>query len=38
MAVIPYIIVYVCLAVFVVAVVARAIVWLRMPLHLRWEL
>jgi len=33
-----YILVYICMAVFVIAVIARFIMWARMPFHLRWEL
>jgi nitrate reductase gamma subunit len=38
MAAISYIIAYAAIAIFVIAVVARFIVWSRMPMHLRWEL
>ncbi len=38
MAVLPYIVTYACLAVFVVAVIARVIKWSTLPMHLRWEL
>jgi len=34
----PYVIAYVGIAVFAIAVVARFLMWSRMPLHLRWEL
>ncbi len=38
MAQLPYIAVYLAAGAFVVAVVARVLMWSRMPLHLRWEL
>ena len=38
MAALPYLVVYVGLVVFALAVVARVVMWARMPLHLRWEL
>ncbi len=38
MSLLPHIIAYVALAVFVVAVVVRIVFWSRMPLHVRWEL
>ncbi len=38
MALLPHIIAYVALAVFAVAVLVRVIFWLRMPIHVRWEL
>lgn len=38
MAVLPYVVTYACLAVFVAAVIARIVKWARMPIHLRWEL
>jgi nitrate reductase gamma subunit len=34
----PYLVVYAGLAVFALAVAARVVMWVRMPLHLRWEL
>jgi len=34
----PYFVVYVCLAVFLVAVIVRFFKWSRMPMHMRWEL
>ena len=34
----PYVVAYVAIGVFVVAVVARFLMWKRMPMHLRWEL
>jgi nitrate reductase gamma subunit len=38
MAVLPYIVAYAGIVVFIVAVVARFIMWSRMPMHMRWEL
>ncbi len=38
MAVVPYVVAYIGLAVFVVAVIARFIMWSKLPMHLRWEL
>ena len=38
MALVPYVVAYVGLAVFVVAVIARFIMWSKLPMHLRWEL
>jgi len=38
MTVIPYLVVYAAVATFVIAVIARFIMWARLPLHLRWEL
>jgi nitrate reductase gamma subunit len=35
---IPYLLAYIAIAVFIVAVVARALMWAKMPMHLRWEL
>lgn len=34
----PYVLCYAALLVFTVAVVARSIVWSRLPMHIRWEL
>ena len=34
----PYLLAYVALAVFVIAVIARAVMWARLPMHVRWEL
>jgi nitrate reductase gamma subunit len=34
----PYVVAYAAVAVFLIAVVARIVMWARMPLHLRWEL
>jgi len=38
MHVFPYVVAYVGIAVFAIAVLARFRMWSRMPLHLRWEL
>lgn len=38
MTVIPYLVAYLAVLVFVVAVIARFIMWSRLPMHLRWEL
>lgn len=38
MGLIPYVIAYGALAVFVIACVVRMLKWSRMPMHLRWEL
>jgi len=35
---IPYIVAYVSIVVFLIAVVMRFVFWSRMPMHLRWEL
>jgi len=35
---VPYIVAYLGIAVFIVAVIVRVIKWLRMPMHVRWEL
>jgi nitrate reductase gamma subunit len=35
---IPYFLTYACILVFVVAVVLRARMWARIPMHVRWEL
>ena len=35
---IPYIVAYAGIAVFLVAVVARFLMWSKMPMHVRWEL
>jgi len=34
----PYVVAYVGLGIFVVAVIGRFLMWSRMPLHVRWEL
>jgi len=38
MGVLPYIVAYVAIAVFLVACIARVLMWTRQPLHVRWEL
>ena len=38
MASLPHIVAYLAVGVFLLAVAARVIMWLRMPMHLRWEL
>jgi nitrate reductase gamma subunit len=38
MALLPYLVAYLGIVVFVVAVIARFIMWSRMPMHMRWEL
>lgn len=38
MAALPYIVTYAALGVFIVAVIARFLMWSKMPLHVRWEL
>jgi nitrate reductase gamma subunit len=38
MTVLTYLVTYCGIAIFVVAVVARAVIWSKMPMHLRWEL
>jgi nitrate reductase gamma subunit len=38
MELVPYIVAYIALGVFLVACVARFLMWSRMPMHLRWEL
>lgn len=38
MTVIPYVVAYVTVVIFVFAVIARFIMWSRLPLHVRWEL
>jgi len=38
MTVAPYAITYLGLVVFVIAVIARFVMWSKMPMHLRWEL
>ena len=35
---IPYIVAYLAIAVFLIAVIARVTMWLKMPMHVRWEL
>jgi nitrate reductase gamma subunit len=38
MAFFPHVVAYGGIGVFVVAVIVRSIIWLRMPMHMRWEL
>jgi nitrate reductase gamma subunit len=38
MPLIPYVVIYLALLVFVIAIIARFILWSRLPMHLRWEL
>ena len=38
MTVLPYIVAYVGIGVFLLAVIARFVMWSRMPMHMRWEL
>ncbi|MDJ0764903.1 MAG: respiratory nitrate reductase subunit gamma [Myxococcota bacterium] len=38
MHIIPYLVAYVAIAIFVVAVIARVVMWTKMPMHVRWEL
>ncbi len=38
MTMIPYVVAYVALGIFAVAVVGRFFMWQKMPLHVRWEL
>ncbi|NIO27743.1 MAG: hypothetical protein GTO29_04215 [Candidatus Latescibacteria bacterium] len=38
MAALPCLLAYIAIAVFVVAVITRFIMWSRLPIHLRWEL
>jgi nitrate reductase gamma subunit len=38
MVVVPYLIAYVGIAIFLVAVVVRIVIWAKMPIHVRWEL
>lgn len=38
MQVIPYLVAYVAIAVFTIAVIVRFFMWTRMPIHVRWEL
>ncbi len=35
---VPYVLAYLAIAVFVIAVIARFSMWTRMPMHVRWEL
>ncbi|MCP4196504.1 MAG: nitrate reductase [Proteobacteria bacterium] len=36
--IIPYIVAYLAIVIFIVAVIARVIMWAKMPIHVRWEL
>lgn len=38
MVVVPYLIVYAGIAIFLVAVIVRIVFWTKMPIHMRWEL
>lgn len=38
MTLIPYVVIYLSLLVFAIAIIARFIMWSRLPMHLRWEL
>ena len=38
MALLPYVVAYIAIGIFVITVVARFLMWSRMPLHMRWEL
>jgi nitrate reductase gamma subunit len=38
MTVVPYVVAYVGIAIFLLAVVVRIIMWVKMPVHVRWEL
>jgi nitrate reductase gamma subunit len=38
MQIIPYLVAYLAIAVFIIAVIARVLMWTRMPIHVRWEL
>ncbi len=38
MHILPYIVAYLAIAVFLIAVIARVAMWLKMPMHVRWEL
>jgi nitrate reductase gamma subunit len=35
---IPYVVIYLALLVFAIAIIARFLMWSRLPMHLRWEL
>ncbi len=34
----PYVVAYIAIGIFVVAVIARFLMWSRLPIHVRWEL
>ena len=36
--IVPYLVAYLAIAVFTIAVIARVLMWSRMPIHVRWEL
>lgn len=38
MSVVPYVVSYLAVTVFLIAVIARFLMWSRLPLHVRWEL
>ncbi len=38
MTVLPYIVAYAGIGIFLIAVIARVVMWTRMPIHVRWEL
>ena len=38
MTLIPYVVIYLALVVFAFAIIARFLMWSRLPMHLRWEL
>ncbi len=38
MTLIPYVVIYLALLVFAVAIIARILLWSRLPMHVRWEL
>ncbi|MFH1132334.1 MAG: respiratory nitrate reductase subunit gamma [Pseudomonadota bacterium] len=38
MTLLPYIVTYAAICVFVIAVIARFLMWAKMPIHMRWEL
>jgi nitrate reductase gamma subunit len=38
MELVPYVVAYIAIGIFVVAVVARFLYWRRLPIHVRWEL
>jgi nitrate reductase gamma subunit len=38
MALLPYLVAYLGIVVFVIAVIARFVMWSKMPMHMRWEL
>jgi nitrate reductase gamma subunit len=35
---IPYIVAYLAIVIFVIAVIARVVMWVKLPMHVRWEL